>query len=240
VFTQRGDDASRVIWRLKIMNSPVSSSLLSPGKGLAFAIMLVLAVVVSAMSARFFLLDPPMAQAMQNHLEDRPVVFLIHVGGGIVALMLGALQFVTRLGPRRKWHAAAGRIYVVACLVGAASGLVIAQFSFAGPVATAGFSGLAVVWFVTTAMGLREILAGRIVAHRRWMVRSYAVTLAAVTLRLMLPMPPLMGLDFVEGYRAISFMCWIPNLILAEIWIARSARRATPGEPKRGLRSVSA
>jgi len=202
--------------------------------------MLVLAVVVSAVSARFFLPDPPMAQAMQNHLDDRPVVFLVHVGGGIVALMLGAIQFVTRLGPRRKWHAAAGRIYVAACLFGAVSGLIIAQFSFAGPVATAGFSGLAVVWFVTTAMGLREILAGRITSHRRWMVRSYALTLAAVTLRLMLPMPPLMGLDFIEGYRAISFLCWIPNLILAEVWIARTARRSTPGEPRRAPRAGQA
>jgi len=170
-----------------------------------------------------------MAQAMQGHLDQRPIAFLTHVGTGITALLLGGIQFVTRQGVRRRWHVAAGRIYVVACLLGAASGLVIAQFSFAGPVAAAGFSGLAVAWFATTALGLRDILAGRVAAHRRWMVRSFALTLAAVTLRLMLPMPPLVGLDFTEGYRAISFLCWIPNLVVAELWLARTRGRALPG-----------
>ena len=178
---------------------------------LAFAVMMMLALGVAVVSARFLLPEPPMAQAMQNHLDDRPIAFLTHVSCGITALLLGGVQFVTRLGPRRKWHAAAGRLYVVACLAGAVSGPEIAWYSFAGPVATAGFSGLAVAWFVTTAMGLRAILAGRIAVHRRWMVRSFALTLAAVTLRMMLPMPPLMGLDFVEGYRAISFLAGSPT-----------------------------
>ena len=199
------------------------------GPTLAYAVMVMLALGVAIVSARFLLPEPPMAQAMQSHLDDRPIAFLTHVISGMIALVLGAFQFVTRQGPRRKWHSAAGRIYVIACLVGAVSGLIIAWFSFAGPVASAGFSGLAVAWFVTTTMGLREILAGRIASHRRWMVRSYAVTLAAVTLRIMLPMPPLMGLDFVEGYRAISFLCWIPNLMLAEVWIRYTASRRLPG-----------
>ncbi|MBN8551678.1 MAG: DUF2306 domain-containing protein [Caulobacterales bacterium] len=215
------------------MTSQASSSRPGVLKTFAFGVLLLLAFVVCAASARFFLPEPPMAQAMQNHLDHRPIVFLIHVSGGIAALMLGAFQFVTRTGPRRAWHTAAGRFYVMACWLGAVSGLVIAQTSFAGPVATVGFSGLAVAWFVATAMGLRAILAGQIVSHRHWMVRSYALTLAAVTLRLMLPMPPLMGLDFTQGYRAISFLCWIPNLILAEVWLARTARQSTPGVPQR-------
>ena len=213
------------------MTMPLSPPRSGLPQTLAFAVMMFLAVGVAVVSARFLLPDPPLAEAMRSHLDDRPVAFLVHVGSGITALLLGGIQFVTRLGVRRKWHAAAGRLYVVACLAGAISGLIIAWYSSAGPVATAGFSGLAVAWFVTTAMGLREILAGRVAAHRRWMVRSYAVTLAAVTLRIMLPMLIPMGVDFVEGYRVISFLCWIPNLILAEIWIRRTAALRLPGLP---------
>lgn len=203
------------------------------GQTAGFAIMLVLAVGVALVSARFLLPEPPMAQAMQGHLDSRPIAFLTHVSCGITALVLGAIQFVTRLGARRQWHAAAGRIYVLACLAGAVSGLIIAWFSFAGPVTTAGFTGLAVGWFVTTAVGFREIIAGRAASHRRWMVRSYALTLAAVTLRLMLPVPNMVGIDFVAAYQAISFLCWVPNLILAEVWISRTASMRVPGVPVR-------
>lgn len=209
------------------------SRTLKAGQMAGFAIMLILAVGVAVVSARFLLPHPPLAGAMQPHLEARPIAFLTHVTCGITALVLGAVQFVTRLGPRRKWHAAAGRVYVLACLAGAVSGLIIAWHSFAGPVATAGFTGLAVAWFATTAMGFREVVAGRIAAHRRWMLRSYALTLAAVTLRLMLPVPNMVGIDFVAAYQAISFLCWVPNLILAEVWIARTVSMRLPGVPVR-------
>lgn len=200
---------------------------------LAFVVMVVLAIGVAGVSARYFAPVPPMAEAMQPHLDARPIAFLTHVGGGIIALLLGAAQFVTRQGARRKWHAAAGRIYVLACLGSGLAGLVIAWHSSAGPVATAGFSGLAVAWIVSTAMGFQTIIGGRIAEHRRWMIRSYALTLAAVTLRIMLPFVPVLGIDFVTGYVAISFLCWIPNLLLAELWIAATSSARLPGVPVR-------
>ena len=51
------------------------------------------------------------------------------------------------------------------------------------------------------------------------MIRSFALTFAAVTLRLYLPLIPLLGLSFIDGYRAVSFLCWIPNLIIAELYL---------------------
>lgn len=198
-----------------------------------FVLMVILAIGVAGVSTRFFAPNPPMAEAMQSHLDARPIAFLTHVGGGIIALLVGAVQFVTRQGPRRKWHAAAGRIYVLACLGSGLAGLVIAWHSTAGPVATAGFSGLAVAWIVSTAMGFQTVIGGRIAAHRRWMIRSYALTLAAVTLRIMLPLVPVLGIDFTTGYLAISFLCWIPNLLAAELWIAATSSARLPGVPPR-------
>lgn len=196
-----------------------------------FVLMVILAVGVAGVSARYLATDSPMADAMRPHLDARPIAFLTHVVGGIAALLLGAFQFVTRLGVRRKWHAAAGRIYVLACLASGAGGLITAWHSSAGPIATAGFSGLAVAWLASTTMGFLAIVGGRVAEHRRWMLRSYALTLAAVTLRIMLPLVPVLGIDFVAAYQAISFLCWVPNLILAEVWIARTASFRLPGVP---------
>ena len=61
--------------------------------------------------------------------------------------------------------------------------------------------------------------------HRRWMIRSFAMTFAAVTLRLYLPIAPILGYDFVDGYRLTAWSSWIPNLIVAELWLRRQMAR---------------
>ena len=55
------------------------------------------------------------------------------------------------------------------------------------------------------------------------MVRSFALTAAAVTLRIYLGFVPVLEVPFVDAYRAISFLCWVPNLLVAE-WYLRSGR----------------
>jgi len=67
-------------------------------------------------------------------------------------------------------------------------------------------------------------MQGRFVAHRRWMVRSWALTLAAVTLRLYLPLVMVLDLPFLPWYRAISFLAWVPNLVAAELWLRRGVK----------------
>ncbi|HTO03553.1 MAG TPA: DUF2306 domain-containing protein [Opitutus sp.] len=57
--------------------------------------------------------------------------------------------------------------------------------------------------------------------HRLWMVRNFALALAAVTLRLYLPASAVAGVRFEEFYPAIAWICWVPNLIVAEWFIKR-------------------
>ena len=52
-----------------------------------------------------------------------------------------------------------------------------------------------------------------------------ALTFAAVTLRLYLPFPLMMGFSFVEGYRVIAWLAWVPNLMLAETFLRREIAR---------------
>lgn len=178
-----------------------------------------LSVGIAAYSARY-LLQPPRtpAQALGNPLGVPWLV--IHVGGAVTALALGSLQFVPGLREvgAHRWI---GRTYVLGCLVGGAAGLVLAPGSSAGPIASAGFGGLAVIWIAVNLLGWRAALDGRFAEHRRWMIRSWALTLAAVTLRLYLPAVMALDLPFLPWYRAIAFLCWVPNLVVAELWLRR-------------------
>jgi hypothetical protein len=142
----------------------------------------------------------------------------------------GSLIFGTMLMSDRfriwfpKWHRYLGRIQAgLVLLLVAPSGLWMAWYAAAGPVATAGFGLLAMLWIAVNLLGWRVALQRRFDAHRRWMLRSWALTLAAVTLRLyMLAFPSL------DAYRAISFLCWIPNLLIVEAWLRLATRNVEP------------
>jgi uncharacterized membrane protein len=183
---------------------------------------LLLSLGIAAYSARY-LLHPPRtpAQALHNPLGLPWLV--VHVAGAVTALLLGAFQFLPGLR-RFRAHRWIGRTYVVGCLVGGAAGLILAFGSSAGPIASAGFGSLAAIWIVVNVLGWRAALERRFADHRRWMIRSWALTLAAVTLRLYLPAVAMLDLPFLPWYRAIAFLCWVPNLVTAELWLRRHPR----------------
>jgi uncharacterized membrane protein len=190
-----------------------------------------LALGIAAYSARY-LLHPPRTptEALHNPLGV-PWLF-IHVAGAVTALALGSLQFLPALREgKRPPHRWVGHVYVVGCLVGGAAGLILSFGSSAGPIATAGFGSLAVIWIAMNLLGWRAALQRRFADHRRWMIRSWALTLAAVTLRLYLPLVMILDLPFLPWYRAIAFLAWVPNLLLAELWL----RRPTSGLASRSV-----
>jgi len=41
----------------------------------------------------------------------------------------------------------------------------------------------------------------------------------------------MLGLEFMEIYRLTAFISWIPNLMLAELWLASRRRRLTTTAP---------
>lgn len=183
--------------------------------------MLLLCLAIAGYSARFLVNPPQSIQQALGNIYGLPWL-VVHVAGGVTALALGAFQFIPiwRTG-RFRAHRWIGRAYVLGCMVGGVAGLVLAFGSWAGPVATAGFGIGAVVWIWLNAMGWRAAVRGEFDAHRRWMIRSWAATLAAVTLRIYLPLLMISGLPLEDGYRAISFLSWVPNLLIAEWWLRR-------------------
>ena len=192
-----------------------------PGRRGAWTVMVLLSAAVALVSYRYLAGIGPLAPNVVANLFARPFLAL-HVAGAATALLVGAVQFLPRLRARLPhFHRWTGRVYAVGCIGGGAAGLVLAWGATAGPVATAGFGGLAVLWIVCTVQGWRMALERRFAEHRAWMIRSWALTLAAVTLRLYLPLAMLTPVPFLDAYRAISFLAWVPNLVVAELYLRR-------------------
>ncbi len=75
-------------------------------------------------------------------------------------------------------------------------------------------------------MGYSTARTKRFRLHREWMVRSFALALAAVTLRIELPvLLSVVHASFHPAYITVSWLCWIPNLVVAEWWLRRKVRR---------------
>jgi uncharacterized membrane protein len=157
-----------------------------------------------------------------GHFGEHYALLLTHIIGGSVALLAGPWQFSRRL--RRSnlsLHRWMGRIYLLGVLVGSVAGFASSLHSEGGLVTHFGFGILAVLWFFTGLMAYRSVRAGRIEEHREWMIRNFSLSLAAVTLRQYLPFALfVMHWPFLSAYIAISWLCWVPNLILAE-WMIR-------------------
>ena len=119
---------------------------------------------------------------------------VVHASSAATALLLGPVQFLPTV--RRRWprvHRWTGRTYVVGCFAGGASALVLAAGISSGMTAGAGFGALGVVWMHVTGQGWRTARARQWPEHRRWMVRSFAMTFSAVTLRLYMPLAGVLG-----------------------------------------------
>ena len=190
-----------------------------------------LSVGVALFSYRYLPRLGPLVPGVVQNLFARPWLD-VHVAGAATALLLGPLQFLPRLrANHRKLHRWIGRTYVVGCLIGGAGGLIMAFGSTAGPIAGVGFGSLAVCWIIANIEAWRMAVNRRFDAHRAWMIRSFAMTFGAVTLRLYLPLIPLFHVSFLDGYRAISFLAWIPNLIVAELYIRGAFARRPRLQP---------
>lgn len=210
--------------------SSLSSSALSRT---SHVVMALLTLPVAAYAALYVV--PDMPGLPDNILANRWGTYglPLHAGLGAVALLIGPLQFMQSLRSRAPTvHRAMGMIYVTACLVSALAGFVLATGNTSGAVAGLGFALAAIVWTVCTARGLGCVIAGQYAAHRRWMIRSYAMTFSAVTLRLQLALGLACGLEFAEFYPILAFSAWIPNLIVAELWLLlRNPARGVQNQP---------
>jgi uncharacterized membrane protein len=181
-----------------------------------------LALVIAAYATALLVVPGLRPPFLAQHFGNMPLAAGLHLAASAVALAVGPLQHNSRIRGRfLGLHRWLGRTYVLAVMFGGGAALALATASRGGLPTHVAFGALAVLWLGTTAMAYREIRRGDPLSHRRWMTRSYALTFAAVTLRIYLPASVAIGLPFEPAYQAISWLCWVPNLVVAEGLILR-------------------
>ena len=191
----------------------------------------------AAVSYGLFPLGSLVHPEMKAVFEAHPIGIYTHIFASIVALVLGPFQFSGALRQRYTVvHRWSGRVYLlVGVLIGGVSGLYMAQFAYGGLVARTGFTLLALGWLATGLMAYLAIRRRDVTNHRRWMIRNYALTFAAVTLRIYLGLFFAAGVRFEDFYPLVAWLCWVPNLLVAE-WLLKSSQRAdlNPNAPHAG------
>ena len=162
------------------------------------------------------------------HNKIWKVCFFTHVFTSIFLLLAGFTQFSDQLLKKnKKVHRLAGYTYIIILLgVSAPAGFVMSLYANGGIVSRVAFTTLTVLWFFFTYKAFAKARKKDFIAHRNYMIRSYALTLSALTLRawkfgivfLFRPNP-------MDVYMMVAWLGWVPNLILAEYIIRKYKKR---------------
>lgn len=188
-------------------------------KKISWLVMVVIAIYVAGHALTMAIAPGLRSEFVRNIYLEAPFSAIGHFVGGAFALAIGGFQLNSRL--RAKFiniHRWLGRLYVTAVFFGGISALVLVLHSSGGVAAQTGFGLLGICWILTTFLAFWNIRTGSIERHQQWMIRSYALTLAAVTLRFYLPASQSAGIPFEAAYATIAWLCWVPNILIAE-WV---------------------
>lgn len=158
---------------------------------------------------------------MKQPLIDHPIwmpVFYVHLFAGTVSILVGIFQFFRFVRKRKPLHKILGRSYAYAILLlGAPTGLYMALFAEGGWLSSLGFIVMAFLWFYTTFTAVKYVKQGQIIKHKEWMIRSYAVTFSAATLRLWVPLCSYyFRWDHAFTIIITAWLSWGINLAFAE------------------------
>ena len=165
---------------------------------------------------------------MSHYADLVPAAFGMHVCFASVALALAPLQVWGRLRQRTPGlHRWSGRLYGTSVLIAAVGSLLFMPHFLGAASSALGFSVLAVLWAGTTALGVHAATRRDFCAHRRWMLRSVALTFAAVTLRVIMAPLTLSGWSVTDTYLITAWAAWMPNLLVVELYLHRQDARPT-------------
>ncbi len=182
-----------------------------------------LSIVVALVSYRFVVLGLDQAFAGATHqLLTSKEAFYLHIITAPIALFIAPFQFSTRFRAQSiRRHRLMGRIYCGAVFLAGITGVMIGFNANGGLIAQSGFVLLAVIWLLATFRALQVVMRGQIALHQAWMIRSIALTFAGVTLRVLLPVQLMAGITIDVAYPVVAWLCWVPNLVVAEYIIRR-------------------
>jgi hypothetical protein len=205
--------------------------------------------VLLGVAALFLILELPAYLGLDPAASRIPVrpgyplhypLLVAHILFGSVALVAACLQiwpWLRRTHPRV--HRVTGRVYLFGGVFPAGLAVLgVAPISSTGPISSVGNTALAVLWLATSVAGFRAARAHRYGDHRRWMLRSVALTFSIVLNRVWLVIFFLLFTPFVTDPAALVvaaagasvWTSWVVNLLVVEWLVLRppSRRRREP------------
>lgn len=197
-------------------------------KGLFYSLWLVViyfAFYLAAISLSYFNFDMQYgflkAKQAQLHNSLWVVFFFVHLFFGAVATLSGWPLFFSRfIAFRSTLHRRLGQLYVYSILLFTGpTGFYLAFFAEGGAWATFGFLAMCIAWMLPTYRAVYHAVNGNFKQHYRWMIRSYAMTLSGVTLRLFMPIGAKIDILSETTVFIISSWVFVLNLLLAEMLI---------------------
>jgi hypothetical protein len=152
--------------------------------------------------------------------------FYTHIFAGSVCILTALIQFSRYILKKTKTiHRWSGKLYVfVVLFLGAPTGLYMSFFAKGSFWERALFLFMASFWFITTLKGLSTIHKRNIIAHKIWMMRSYAMAMTAVTFRVYHIIFYLMNWGHLENYELSLWISVMGNMFFAEWIIFRQSR----------------
>lgn len=159
------------------------------------------------------------------HLLHWRVSFYVHVFISTLVLVAGMFQFSKWLMLHKPaLHRMLGKTYILIILIfSAPSGFVMGIYANGGIAGRISFVLLSVLWFVFTLLGWLYAKKRQWKEHLLWMMRSYALTLSALTLRLFTLIIGVMHFNITpfKAYIIVAWTSWTINLIVAEIFFKK-------------------
>ena len=152
--------------------------------------------------------------------------FYIHILAGMCCISTSLIQFsriiLKKASAIHRWS---GRVYVfVVLFLGAPTGLYMSFFAKGSFWERALFMFMAMFWFFTTLNGLKMILKKNVLAHKIWMIRSYAMAMTAVTFRVYHLIFYIMDWDHLRNYEISLWVSVLGNMLIAEWIIYRKSK----------------
>lgn len=203
------------------------------------------AIPVLAGAARLVeLAGGPVVIPADARFTASPVAVVVHIVCAVGYALVGSLQLAAGFRRRRPgWHRASGRLLVVAGLGVAGSALWLTLF-FPGKDATGDLLYVLRLLFASAMVacivaGVSAIRRRDVTAHRAWMVRAYAIGLAAGTQAFTEGLGGALFGDNVLALDVSRGLAWVVNLAVAE-WIIRRPRARADRARLPARRPVSA
>jgi hypothetical protein len=161
-----------------------------------------------------------MGGPIHSRLFALPKIFLyLHIVAGAIALLLVPLQFYL-LNHSKSWHKFVGKLYTLFVACSCVGGYYMAWDAYGGVSSTVALTTLATLWWFVTLKAVLHALNGNLQKHKRWIIRSVALTTSAITLRL-ISSSVYPFFDLYTAQQIIYWSCWPINLFLAEIYLWR-------------------